>query len=1850
MAKRKFVILLFILAAVLVGAQTIPYPVTSKEYQDYKEGLIGKMPVQPPVYSNVPKGKQIPLVFQKQQREGLLIPLDESFQLAMEGNDDYYTSVIQLPFAFDFYGTTYTEFYINNNGNVSFGNPYSTYTSYGFPVNGFPMLAPFWADVDTRSGGQVFYKMESNRVTVIWNAVGYYSNHTDKLNTFELVFTNGWDPVVGLGYNVAFSYGDMQWTTGDASGGQNGFGGTPATVGLNKGDGIYYGLIGRFDHEGIDYYGPDGNPSGVSYLDNQLFRFTAIQGNFLPPVFGNLPVETVNIQEGESIQLHINASSPSPGNTVYAEVQSDFTAGFYADIISGNPCYINLTINGLRNNVGLHTITITAIDNGTPSLSTVASFSVRIIPRLGDFLIVTNHNSPSINIVDVATNEVFGPFLQGQLGYSYLVDVVVSSDGQFALVSNFNNNTVYQIDLSNLLEPTIAASYNLGFPAEDITLSADNRYAIVADGGPSNTYIAVLDLQSRTTVQVLDIYPHYAQGVTIGPDGKVLINDCYNGYVHQYILNFVTGNLSYSGVSIPVASCLNTVISPSGNFAIACSHNSDTKVLKLNADNTIDVMQNLGVSSQSAVYSSDGQIALIGEYGSSNDILGEYNVQGNGSLVWQQSFILPFYSGSGYYGVDVLVLSTDNSKAYITDFGEETNNILVNINLENGTQQNLTLPDPTGLAIGTMHLTAYFTATITNTLNSTQVQFHQHCSGNPDSYLWNFGDGQTSTEPNPYHIYYTPGLYTVTLTVYKNGESDSYSQTIEAMFNTQIHLTLDGSPYYYSATLAISEGSSLIIDNGVTVNFGPQAGLEVWGSISANGATFSGSETEGWKGIVLHSPVSPVTFNNCNIYNAVVGLKIINSSFTITNLLISKTQIFAGEIGLKVQGASNMVLNNVQVMGYSMGIVFENEARVASSPSLNNTRIRNTSSTLRTESHGLDVLGAVGLTVNNVDIEEYDYGVYWNGLGTTDYRSTPSLNNTRIRNTSSALRTVAKGVKMIDISRVTMTNDSIIGYPTGLEITNDGSGLLTTTASLNNTRIRNTSSTLRTETTGINFSGHILATMESLDIDEYSTGIYYEGNGMLSDRATVSLNNTRIRNTSSTLRSVTKGLVMMNIGSVTITNDSIIGYPTGLEITNDGSGLLTTTASLNNTRIRNTSSTLRTETKGINFTGHILASMDSLYLEDYATGIYYEGNGMPFNRTTPSLNNTRIRNTSSTLREPLKGVVLKNLAGITLNKNIIYPKVQVGQGNLSGNGIFLQTVQNAQIAHNTIWGLNTGLYATGSSNGTFTHNVIWTNGEQLNTPVILEDSNIPVSNSDISYAQGVFPGTGNLNADPLFVAPDEGNFYLKPRSPLANQSIGAMPFEFEVLAGVRTYTMHPGWNMMGVPYLTRETYSTPVSIFADDLSPFYVAPTYTSIVQLNPSAPPDTLGHIDMSYTGSYVIPSLVRPGIGYWIRNPYATPATIDVYGLMDDGSYNVVLDGTESPNNGWYLLANPYDLPIGLNNGIILGEGMLVGLLKYNYVTNSYYFIDSEHPEVIEPWGGFFVKARAQDAHLYLNYPSQARQENENQPFVDDIPNVVSRPKLKWEFSLNAKAGEKGDAIILGVGEGTNDTLDPLDIPEIPNPPFPQTGILQFSICNNDWENNAGLYTRDIKNSRDGSWNWNLLLNLENMLEDGIFSDIIRISALGAEKIPAGYIFRIVNPTDGSSVDLRNEDFLLNVEIFHSEGEPWLIPLCLEVIPLANDSGDREVFSASNYPNPFNPETTISYNLPAESFVTLEIYNLKGQLVKRLVSENKPSGAHKAFWNGADQQGREVASGFYFYRLKTKDNQLTRKILLMK
>jgi len=86
------------------------------------------------------------------------------------------------------------------------------------------------------------------------------------------------------------------------------------------------------------------------------------------------------------------------------------------------------------------------------------------------------------------------------------------------------------------------------------------------------------------------------------------------------------------------------------------------------------------------------------------------------------------------------------------------------------------------------------------------------------------------------------------------------------------------------------------------------------------------------------------------------------------------------------------------------------------------------------------------------------------------------------------------------------------------------------------------------------------------------------------------------------------------------------------------------------------------------------------------------------------------------------------------------------------------------------------------------------------------------------------------------------------------------------------------------------------------------------------------------------------------------------------------------------------------------------------------------------------------------------------------------------------------------------------------------------------------------------------------------------------------------------------------------------------------------------SNFPNPFNPETTISYAVKGTSSVTVEIYNTKGQRVKTLVNETKAEGNYNVKWDGTDNNNMKVTSGVYFYKMNAGRYTSTRKMILMK
>ena len=84
------------------------------------------------------------------------------------------------------------------------------------------------------------------------------------------------------------------------------------------------------------------------------------------------------------------------------------------------------------------------------------------------------------------------------------------------------------------------------------------------------------------------------------------------------------------------------------------------------------------------------------------------------------------------------------------------------------------------------------------------------------------------------------------------------------------------------------------------------------------------------------------------------------------------------------------------------------------------------------------------------------------------------------------------------------------------------------------------------------------------------------------------------------------------------------------------------------------------------------------------------------------------------------------------------------------------------------------------------------------------------------------------------------------------------------------------------------------------------------------------------------------------------------------------------------------------------------------------------------------------------------------------------------------------------------------------------------------------------------------------------------------------------------------------------------------------SNPEGPHKMTLLQNYPNPFNPETTIAYELPKTTKVSISIYNMKGELIRILLDEERPTGAHSIVWDGKDTSARDVASGMYLYQMR--------------
>jgi Nidogen-like/Dockerin type I domain len=190
----------------------------------------------------------------------------------LPANDDSSSGLVSLDFSANFFGTTFGGLFVNNNGNLTFDAPLNEFTPFGLTATNRVIIAPFFADVDTRLGNVVTYGsgVVDGRPAfgVNWPGVGCFNRNTSVLNLFQVVLVDRSD--VGPGdFDIEFNYDQIQWETGQASGGDVVCqGGTSARVGFSNGTGAP-GTFFELPGSGINGAFLDSNPA-TGLIHNSL--------------------------------------------------------------------------------------------------------------------------------------------------------------------------------------------------------------------------------------------------------------------------------------------------------------------------------------------------------------------------------------------------------------------------------------------------------------------------------------------------------------------------------------------------------------------------------------------------------------------------------------------------------------------------------------------------------------------------------------------------------------------------------------------------------------------------------------------------------------------------------------------------------------------------------------------------------------------------------------------------------------------------------------------------------------------------------------------------------------------------------------------------------------------------------------------------------------------------------------------------------------------------------------------------------------------------------------------------------------------------------------------------------------------------------------------------------------------------------------------------------------------------------------------------------------------------------------------------------------------------------------------
>ena len=337
-----------------------------------------------------------------------------------------------------------------------------------------------------------------------------------------------------------------------------------------------------------------------------------------------------------------------------------------------------------------------------------------------------------------------------------------------------------------------------------------------------------------------------------------------------------------------------------------------------------------------------------------------------------------------------------------------------------------------------------------------------------------------------------------------------------------------------------------------------------------------------------------------------------------------------------------------------------------------------------------------------------------------------------------------------------------------------------------------------------------------------------------------------------------------------------------------------------------------------------------------------------------------------------------------------------------------------------------------------------------------------------------------------------------------------------------------------------------------------------------------------------------------------------------------------------GWTFFGNPFNFSIPLNQ------------IQINGTSPDFWHYDGEwklfgfnEADSLLPWDGYAI-ASDSDSAQFIIYPSRELTET----YMQDITPPAQALAVNWQIGIRATCGEASDeSNIVGTAIRARIGMDEFDLVD---PPL--VGKYVNVFLKTFEERAYKKVARNIQsiNEQGNQWYFEVESNIESkkiLLEFDI-----------SKSIDPDFIVYLIDLDVGISHNLKRESkysfransdsechrqfkLIVGTEDYYKDNSEE-IPMIPETYNLSN-----------NYPNPFNPFTTIYYNLPHDKIVSLKIVNLMGQEVVSLVNrEFKERGTHLATWDGCDKSGNPMPTGLYFCILRTDNFKKVGKMMLIR